>query len=370
MWQKVISLTKDRKALFKYVLLPGVLVIALALGGVLLYKYTLDPERAFTLPEEDWHRCFDDKVINIALLGFDRNAARDQYYRLFRPDTIVIASIDLREVSLALVSIPRDSYVKINGTGGYDKINHSYMYGHDRRGVEDPHQEGLDTVLKTIEDFLGGVPVRYYISLDMDGAVEIIDRLGGFYYHVDAEVRAKMGRGRLLLEKGYQHLDGKKFLYYVRDRGTGGDLGRTERQRQIMLAAFQQLRRQGRLHELPGIYRTLTENVETNLTLRQLTVLSLLGAKIGSDKISAHVFGGEMQYAPRGSIDALNYWVIDEQARVKLIEKIFGLRVALLPQITLPGPRKVTPPAKPAEVQQTPSPVEPPPSDHWEEFPE
>lgn len=368
MWQKIVSLTADRRALFRYVLLPAIIVTALILGGIVLWNYVLDPAHAF--PDEDWPLCFDENVVNIALLGFDRDAARDKHYRIYRPDTIMIASINLRKASVSVVNIPRDSYVKINGTEGYDKINHSYMYGHDRPGVEDPHRSGIDTVLKTIEDFLGGIPVHYYASLDMDGVAEIVDQLGGFYYDVDVEVRSKMGRGRLLLEKGYQHLDGNKFLYYVRDRVTGGDLGRARRQQKIMIAAFRQLRKQGRLRELPGIYRALTENVETNLTLRQITSLALLGARVEPDTIKTYVFSGAMQCAPRGNIDALNYWVIDEQARVKLIKEIFGVKVALLPQITLPGRRKpVLPPSKAAETPPTPSPVKPIPSDHREEIP-
>ena len=49
----------------------------------------------------------------------------------------MIASINFRKASVAIVNIPQDSY-EINGEEGYDKINHSYMHGYVRRG-EDPH---------------------------------------------------------------------------------------------------------------------------------------------------------------------------------------------------------------------------------------
>ncbi len=376
MWQKITLFFTDNKTLVCYLLLPAVISAALALGGLALWKYALEPSSAFS--DEEWDNCFDHKLINLALLGFDRNAARDKHYRLYRPDTIMLVSINLPKSSVALISIPRDSYVQINGTGGYDKINHAYMYGHDRAGVEEPHHSGMETVLKTIEGFLGGIPVHYYVSLDMDGVAEIIEHLGGFYYDVDVDVRSQMGKGRLLLEKGYQHLNGAKFLYYVRDRATGGDLGRTQRQQKILIEAFRQLRRQGRLRELPGIYRALTENVETNLSLRQLASLALYGSRVEPDTIKTYFVSGEMQYAPRGSIDALNYWVIDEEARVNLIKEIFGIRVALRPQMELPGPRK--PEAAPAETEEplptSPSPLTPPPfpdepipSDHRQGLP-
>lgn len=368
MWYKLRSFIRDKKDLIRYVLLPAVIVISLVLGGVALYRYALDPARAFS--DEEWSACFDKGVVNIALLGFDRNAARDKHYRLYRPDTIMIASLNFRKHSVSMVNIPRDSYVKIHGTDSYDKINHSYMYGHERIGVEDPHRSGIDNVLKTIEDFLGGISVHYYVSLDMDGVAEIVDKLGGFYYEVDVEVRSKMGRGSLLLEKGYQQLNGKKFLYYVRDRATGGDRERSKRQQQIMITAFKQLRRQGRLSELPGLLETLKENVETNLSLRQIASLALFGARVEPDTIQTFVFNGEMQFAPRGNIDALNYWVIDEKARVDLIKEIFGVKVALLPQITLPGPRRPAAASPAAEkVLQKPPRIEQLPSDHRQEIP-
>ena len=339
MWKKIVASDAARKKAIRYILLPLLILSALGLGGAALWKYVLDPWQALQ-SGEDWRVHFDGNRVNLLLLGFDRKASRDRYYKIYRPDTIMIASINLREPDVALVNIPRDSYVKINGTGGYDKINHAYMYGYFRKGVEDPDKSGVETVIKTIEDFLGGIPVHYYVRLDMDAVVEIIDRLGGFYYDVDIDVRAKTGRGRVLLKKGYQHLTGKDFMRYVRNRAVGGDLGRAKRQQKIVIAAFRQLRRQGRLSELPGIYRTLNENVETNLSARQIAALALLGARIDPGGIKTHVFPGEMQYAPRGSIDALNYWIIDEEARVKLIREVFGVRVARLPQQKLPGPRR------------------------------
>ena len=354
----------SRRKVLRYILLPLLLLSSLGLGGAALWKHVLNPGQLFQEGDQ-WSEHFDGSRVNLVLLGFDRTASRDQRYKIYRPDTIMIASIDLRKPSVSLVNIPRDSYVKINGTGGYDKINHAYMYGYFQSGAEDPDKNGVETVLKTIEDFLGGVPLHYYIRLDMDGAVKIIDHLGGFYYDVEIDVIARTGRGRVLLKKGYQHLNGKKFMRYIRNRAVGGDLGRTQRQQKIVIAAFKQLRRQGRLSELPALYRTLKEHVETDLKPQQIAALAMLGRKIEPESINTHVFSGEMQYAPRGKIDALNYWVIDERARVKLIREVFGARVALLPQQKLPGPRKpLRTPTKKEKRRSSPAPSIEPPSDH------
>ena len=137
----------------------------------------------------------------------------------------MIASLNFKSNEVSLVSIPRDSYVKIAGTEIYDKINHSYMYGHGLPDVKDPHQSGIDTTIRTIEDFLGGIPIHYYVTVDMDGVREVVDQVGGVYFDVKYPVRSDYGRGYLMLDQGYQLLDGKKFLIFVRDRSVGGDFG-------------------------------------------------------------------------------------------------------------------------------------------------
>ncbi len=275
--------------------------------------------------------------VNILLLGFDRDAGRESVYSIFRPDTIMIASLDLKERSVSLVSIPRDSYVKIAGTEIYDKINHSYMYGYNMAGVTDKHQSGVNTVIRTVEEFLGGIPVNCHVIVDMDGAREVVDRVGGVYFDVKHPVRADFGRGALLLDQGYQLLDGEKFLTFVRDRSIGGDFGRASRQQEVLVEAFRQIKERGKLRDIPAMYRSVQNNVETNLNAAQIAQLALFGLRVKAEDISMDVFTGSGQYAPRNGLN-ISYVVINEQSRVELIKKVFGVDVPAREQITLPGP--------------------------------
>lgn len=306
---------------------------------------------------------FDTDRVNIVLLGFDRNESRGKKSEIFRPDTIMIASIDFNDRKVALLSIPRDSYVKIAGTETYDKINHAYMYGYHAAAArgEDKHKGGLDTTIRTIEDFLDGIPIHYYVTVDMDGVVEIVDQVGGVYFDVKYPVRTKYGTGKLLVDKGYQLLDGKKFLYYVRDRSVGGDFGRASRQQEILIEAFRQIKERGKLRDIPAIYRSVQNNVETNLSLGQIAQLALFGLKLNPKDISTHLFEGSSQIAPRNGLDVY-YVVINEKRRVELIKEVFGVDVPLRPQITLPGPSK-----KPGEAPaENPEPPQMLPSDEFE----
>lgn len=344
----------------KFIIL-GVCLIGLVAGGLALYYYANHPLRVLkpdnSLEGIDWEhevaRYFDRDIVNILLLGFDRTASRDKRYRLYRPDTIMIASLNFKTKKATLVSIPRDSYVKISGMEGYDKINSAYMYGYEYLGSEgNRHQSGLNTVLSTVQDFLGGVPIHYYIKMDMDAVVAIIDQLGGFDYEVEVQVR-EPGSYQLLLDKGRQHLNGSQFLDYIRFRGVDGDFGRIERQQSILISAFNQLKQAGRLTDLPPIVRSLTERVESNLTWSQMAALALFGREVDEGDIKSLVFPGSSQYASRGGQD-LFYLVINEKARVEIIKLVFGVQVDENPQIVLPGRTVPAKPSYPSENAEKP----------------
>jgi len=117
-----------RKAMVKAtVIMLAVAVVAFAT------VYLISPSYFFTLGDKKGGAAaaehFTSDRLNIVLLGFDGNEQRSKKSSVFRPDTIMIASLNFKTKEVSLASIPRDSYVKIAGTETYDKINHAYVYG-------------------------------------------------------------------------------------------------------------------------------------------------------------------------------------------------------------------------------------------------
>lgn len=334
---------RKKKRLF---LVAAVLLAVIVLSGCLAWSHLRHPLAILrpSDPEDEttWEteivKNFDKDVINFLLMGFDRTAERDKVYTIYRPDTMIVVSVNFRSAEMALLSIPRDSYVNIYSRNTYDKINSAYMYGHEYgvKGITDPNLAGITSTVKTVEELLGGIPIHYYFTVDMDGVVEIVDKLGGIFYEV--EIPIKDTNGRLLVDKGYQKLEGNDYLQYCRYRGVGGDTGRTQRQLELLIATFKQLKQAGKLVKIPQVYKSLTETVDTNLNLSQMAALALYGKEIDPDDIKSHVLAGSIQWAPRGELD-ICYLVIDERARVELIKEVFGIKVADRPQITLPGRR-------------------------------
>lgn len=280
------------------------------------------------------------KTVNLVLLGLDRSAARDSGTNLFRPDTIIIAAIDTRSANVSMVSIPRDSYVKIYGRDTYDKINHSYMYGYySVSEEEDRHRAGIKTTLFTVQDFLGGLPLHGYLVLDMNGAAEIIDSVGGIYYDVEDDIRSDYGRGSVQIEKGYQLLDGTKALQYTRNRADylGGERGRTIRQQKILRALFKKMISFEGILKMPALFSAIQANIETDLSLPRLAALGLLGFRVDRDHMATASFSGEGRLSNRDGQN-IYYLLVNEAERVEMIKRIFGVEVQLRSSLELPGP--------------------------------
>ena len=88
-----------------------------------------------------------------------------------RSDTLMIATLDPDKNQAALLSVPRDTRVKIKGHG-FDKINAAYAYG------------GRKLTQETIESLLN-THIDHYIKINVHGFTKIIDALGGIDIDVE-----------------------------------------------------------------------------------------------------------------------------------------------------------------------------------------
>ena len=340
------ALTKLKKTAL---ILAVLLIISAGAAGATAYWYyhrISNLDRMF--PDLNWQgdeygedfpdvdEVFDGRVLNILLMGFDRNEARDDIYAAFRPDTLMVAAINLDTGQVDLVSLPRDTLVPIyDRRGGRDKINHSYYYGWSSRitGITDPqlrHQSGLNSVVETVSMALKGVPIHYYVSICMDGVVEVVNIMGGVWYDVESNIYSN--DGRLLVEEGYQRLNGLEFLYYVRNRQfEEGDVQRVQNQQDILIAAFDQFKKANKLVYAPQVYTSMRNNLETDLSLDQIAALALFATRnISSGNIHTHTIPGEFRYGRvhEGQASVNIYYIIDQQGRATLLKQVWGLNVA------------------------------------------
>jgi LCP family protein required for cell wall assembly len=139
-----------------------------------------------------------------------------------RTDTIMLLHVPDGGGPTVLLSIPRDSYVSIPGHGK-NKINAAYAFG------------GEDLLVKTVEKATG-LKIDTYAETGLGGFADVVDAVGGV--EVCVKKALKDAKAHINVKKGCQTMDGKTALGYARARYSDlrGDLGRVERQRQVLAA--------------------------------------------------------------------------------------------------------------------------------------
>lgn len=292
-------------------------------GSLVLGKPAV-AEKEYSVDQE-----FPKNMVNIALLGFDRDSEREEYAYLFLPDFIAVVTIDFKNDTVTFVRVPRDSYVPVYFTGIKDKINHSYYHGYHYGKGKDRDADGLRCTLETVSSVLGGIPIHYYASVDMDGVVYIVDAMGGVWYDVEEDLCTR--DGSVKLAKGPQHLMGQQFLTYVRHRddSSGQDMGRLQRQFDILMATFNYYKEYDLFKNIPMTFKVYRDYIDTNLTFKQVAALAYYARdlKLTDDKVRFFPLKGDSQ-----TKDGIWYWVLNQAQRVKLIQEAYGLKVPAWPQ--------------------------------------
>lgn len=257
---------------------------------------------------------------NILVLGIDESTERENWGS-FRTDTIMLVSIDFESNNVHIISVPRDSYVKIYDASGklhkeespFAKINTAFSSG---GGAQ---KNGFAYTLNTVSKLLG-VPIDYYVGFNMNVVKEVVNAMGGVDYDVDVEVTMN---GRKLYP-GFQHLDGQGVLDYSRQRKGSSDIARVGRQQRIVTAILQQLKSTKQIVNIPGIYKALEQNIMTNLSFKQISSLALVGLRMDMAQLSAHTLEGKaFDFSGR------NYWGLYAAKAQSLMQEIFGSKVSV-----------------------------------------
>ena len=189
------------------------------------------------------------------VIGYDHRKA-DGPNTSGRSDTLMLVRADPATDSISLLSFPRDLRAEIRCPGRtpfFDKINSAYSYC------------GPQGSLETVRN-LAGVQINYLITVNFRGFRQIVDRMGGAWIDVDRRYfndhGGPYGYATINLQPGYQQLDGRKALDYVRYRHTDSDLYRVARQQQFVKSFKSQVQHSFAATSLPKVVNAITHNVE------------------------------------------------------------------------------------------------------------
>jgi len=222
------------------------------------------------LPEKDPNR------MDILLLGM--RGLEDPGEGKLLSDAMIILSVEKTTGQIALISLPRDIYLKIWCSRENKKLNFAYAQG------------GLDCAKKTIS-YLTNLYIDYAVSVNFDALKESVDALGGISLYLEEPFEedfqwAKEGweedehwfikeidgeeRWVFYLPQGENILDGQTTLYYVRSRYSTDDFDRMRRQQQVLMSIKEKALSLGVLANPIKIYNLLDilgKNIRTDASL-------------------------------------------------------------------------------------------------------
>jgi LCP family protein required for cell wall assembly len=244
--------------------------------------------------------------INILLLGSDTDQkftnADGSHNYLAQSDIVV--TIDPATKSVGMLSIPRDFWINVPGSGLH-KLDEAYSLGGPAIGTGAYSPGGVALSRLTIfQDF--GIPINYYAWVGLDGFVKVIDTVGGVDVDVlhpitDDNYPDDVGNNtgdlyaykRLYIPPGPQHLSGSEALEYVRSRHADlvGDFGRSARQQQVLSALKTKLDNPDIVSKLPEIATDLNGYVKTDMQLSDVFKLMNFARSLNSNSINRVILG-------------------------------------------------------------------------------
>lgn len=267
-----------------------------------------------------------DKTIDPQELDKLRSAARetkDGFYTILvsgldndngGSDTNLLVALDTKNGAINVVSLPRDTLLNVSWS--IKKLNNAYHHG------------GISRTMEEISDLLG-IPVQFYVTVDLEAFVALVDAIDGVDFDVplDMDYDDPYQDLHIHLPAGPRHLDGQEAMQVVRWRknndGSGyatADIGRIGTQQAFLKALAQQTLQLSNLDKLPTMAEIFHENVSTDLKLSNLIWIGQQALSIGSEGITFHTLPGD----GAGYYKGVSYYTVEPEATLELINTYFN----------------------------------------------
>lgn len=262
----------------------------------------IDPDTGEQVVRDDMLE-YKESFYNILIAGTDYDGTRT--------DTIMIARLDTKNHTVALMSIPRDTVVEVGGRRV--KINSVY-------GAYGCGQSGMEALMLEIEDLLGFLPSGYAL-VNLTAFVELVDSIGGVYFDVPQRMLYSDPTQNLYIDlyPGYQLLDGQHAMQLVRFRTYAtADIQRTHVQHDFLKAVAKQCLSGANLTKISEYCDILSRNLTTNFTTGNLLYFAQELTKSDLDAMESYTLPGDPIW-----IDGSYYQLRESEVR-EIVDKSFN----------------------------------------------
>ena len=272
------------------------------------------------IPDDQYVR--DVESVNFLVVGRDKNA--------WNTDVMMIVNFNMREGSLSVLQIPRDTYIANDEVHG--RVNtivktmrqEAYQRNSSLSSSELVH-EGMTGAVSILEKNLC-IQIDGYAIVNLEGFRNIINAIGGVYMDVpyDMEYDDPAQDLYIHLKKGPQLLNGAQAEMFVRFRSgfVQGDIGRVDSQKIFLTALFKQLKSNVKLSAVPELVKQLITHVTTDVPLADIIIYAkeLLG--VDMNNISMMTLPGE---DARSSTTGAWYYVMHRADALTVINEYFNV---------------------------------------------
>lgn len=275
-------------------------------------------QRNLTIPELS-------RPVNILVLGIkvltsdvdDSLSKEAGYHALVNSfdglsDTMLLLRFDPERQKLTVLSIPRDTRVRLEGHGE-QKINIANDFG------------GPALTAAAVSELLGGINIDRYVRVNVQGVEKLIDALGGVTVDVPKDMKYNDFSQHLYinLKKGRQHLDGDKAVQFLRFRYDAyGDISRVQRQQMLMRSVVEQTLQPSTIFKIPEILSVIQSHIDTNLTVKELMALGDFAGSTKRSDVQMLMLPGDFSGDGRTGV---SYWLPNENRIQKLVTEHFDV---------------------------------------------
>ena len=266
--------------------------------------------------------CVDiDGYINILLLGVDARSMKKKDLEGHNTDCIIVVSINTETKRVNMISVYRDTYLALNGTNEYNKVNAAYAWG------------GAEGAITTLNQNLD-LNIDNYVLFNFKVVSDLVNAVGGIEVNVeDYEIEelnkytketAKIihqKKYQTVKEPGKQTLEGVQAVAYGRIRkGVGDDFKRTSRMRVVVKKVTHKLQDM-KVSQLMEIMDMVLPQIQTSLSNNDMIGLA--------QRLTSYEFDQSIGYpysVTTGPINGISYVIPTDLVgdAVRLHAEFFG----------------------------------------------
>lgn len=228
--------------------------------------------------------CVDVKgYVNIVLLGVDSRSMEKDALKSANTDAIIVVSMNEKTKAVNVVSVFRDTYLRMGDTSTYEKINAAYFFG------------GAQMAMKSLNQAMD-LNIKKYVLFNFKMVADLVDAVGGItvdvkereveelnHFTKETEKIIESDKHYRVLKPGKQELAGVQAVAYGRIRkGVGDDYRRTSRMRTVIKKVAKKLKGKN-LFQLRRIMEMCLDDCKTNLSQGDMIGFAQRMSKVSFD---------------------------------------------------------------------------------------